>query len=113
MENKVSPSRLEDLLKETELKYDDNYKMLYMFLHDKKKLIAWFINDMVRNSRYYIYGNNQDTFRPTWIPMQCCSIDIFSDQESVESEIFLHEGNVSEIGHNLISFNDIIVEELK
>ena len=109
----VSSARLEELLKESTLKYDDNYKMLYIFLHDKKKLISWFINDMIRNSRYYIYGNNQDTFKPLCIPMQWCSIDIFSDQESVESEIFLHEGNISEIGHNLISFNDIIVEELK
>lgn len=45
--------------------------------------------------------------------MQCCSTDIFSDQESVESEIFLYEGNKSDIGHALISFNDIIIEEFK
>ena len=66
----VSSARLEELLKESTLKYDDNYKMLYIFLHDKKKLISWFINDMIRNSRYYIYGNNQDTFKPLCIPMQ-------------------------------------------
>lgn len=66
----VSSARLEELLKESTLKYDDNYKMLYIFLHDKKKLISWFINDMIRNSRYYIYGNNKDIFKPSCIPMQ-------------------------------------------
>lgn len=87
--------------------------MLYFILYEKKKLIAWFINDMLRNSRFYTYGNSQDSYRPTSIPMQCSSTDIFSDQESVESEAFLHEGNNKDIGHNLISFNDIIIEEFK
>jgi len=95
------------------LKYDDNFKMFYFIIHEKKRLLAWFINDMLRNSRFYTYGSNQDTYKPTSIPMQCCSTDIFSDQESAESEIFLHEGNNPEIGHNLISFNDIITEEFK
>ena len=113
MVNKVTPSILAEILQNVSLKYNDTYKMLYFFMHDKKKLVSWFINDMIRNSRFYIYANNKDTFIPQSIPMQCWSIDIFSDQESSESEIFLHEGNKSELGHNLISFNDIITEEFK
>lgn len=49
----VSATRLEELIDGITLKYDDNYKMLYLFLHDKKKMLAWFINDMLRNSRFY------------------------------------------------------------
>ena len=111
--SQVSSARLEELLEGRTLKYDDNSKMLYFVIHEKKRMIAWFINDMLRNSRFYTYGNNQDIFKPESIPLQCCSTDIFSDQESSESEIFLHEGNHTDIGHNLISFNDIITEELK
>ena len=113
MENRISVQRLQELLRDKALKYDDNYKMLYFLIHDDKKIISWFIDDMIRNSRFYIFADNQDTYKPCSIPIQWWSIDIFSDQESVESEIFLYEGNVSGIGHNLISFNDIIVEELK
>jgi len=110
---RVSSSRLEKLLENRNLQYDDNSKMLYFLVHEEKKMISWFINDMLRNSRFYTYGNNQDIYKPESIPLQCSSIDIFSDQEASESEVFLHEGNSSLIGHNLISFNDIITEEFQ
>jgi WD40 repeat protein len=66
----VSAVRLEELLEGQFFKYDDNKKMLYVFLHSKKKMLAWFINDMLRNSRFYTYANNQDIFKPETIPMQ-------------------------------------------
>ena len=66
----VSSARLEELLVGRNIKYDDNYKMLYFFVHERKSMIAWFVNDMLRNSRFYTYGNNQDTYRPSTIPMQ-------------------------------------------
>jgi hypothetical protein len=66
----VSSTRLEELLEGKHFKYDDNKKMLYVILHEKKKILAWFINDMLRNSRFYTYANNQDIYRPTVIPMQ-------------------------------------------
>lgn len=71
MENKIMPSVLAEILKNKSFKYDDTYKMLYVFIHDRKKLITWFINDMIRNSRFYIYTNSQDTFKPGSVPMQC------------------------------------------
>ena len=84
-------------------------------MHKEKKLISWFINDILRNSRYYTYENNQDIYKPESVPLQVCSMDIFSDQEPSDSDLLYKEDSKfkSYLSGNLISFNDIIKEEFK
>lgn len=66
----VSSNILENLLEGRRFMYDDNYKMIYVIIHEQKKILSWFINDMLRNSRFYTYGSNQDTYRPGVVPIQ-------------------------------------------
>ncbi len=83
--------------------------MLYCMVHEDKKFLAWHIEDIVRNTRNFLYSSEQTIYFPSKVKFSVASLNIFADIDQVENEQYLSEGPTSQLRRsNLISFNRIL-----
>lgn len=60
--------------------------MIYFVKHDEKVFIAWLIEDMIRNTRNFIYKSSEDFYDPHVIKLQIDSLKVFDDSENFNPE---------------------------
>ncbi len=65
----------------TKLHFDNNNKMIYFILHSEQIFVAWLIEDIIRNTRNFVYKQNEHLV-PEVVKLQIESMKIFDESES-------------------------------